>query len=526
MADFCPFDVTPYAVSTPITNLNIISLNYTNQDFYSMKTRMLDFINQQFSTDFNDFVESSLASMLIEVWAFVADTLSFKIDQIANEIFIDTVTEIDNAFRLCQLVGFQPTPPIAATALFSVSTNTIFTIDVVVPTPLAVSFSANNDTQTIELFPADVNNNPIFNQDIIIPAGQTNNTSVVGVQGQTFTDSFTGTGATNQNYQLTRSPVLWQSIQVAVDGVQWNDVLFFTASQPLREYMVQFDSSYDAFVIFGNSQAGQIPSQGSQIVVSYRVGGGTVGNVVTGGISANIPITVPGQNFVTFVAVQNYTRGIGGYAGDNLQTIQQKLPVYLRTQNRAVTGEDYKTLTDQFATPYNGQIGKSVAALRNYGCAANIIDLYILALDGTDGLMLANDDLKAALVTMLNGVQMFTDVVCLRDGIIVPVDIHIDVTLSRQFRKFQDQIQGQITQFLNAFFALSNWDYGQPLRSSDIIKALSSIQEVENYDITFATNIGQVEANPDVCAPSNSVVTVTFNEIIRQDTVTINFIYV
>ena len=161
------------------------------------------------------------------------------------------------------------------------------------------------------------------------------------------------------------------------------------------------------------------------------------GNVITGSVTGTLPFQVVGNNFVTFVQFQNYTRGIGGYAGDTIDIIRQNLPAYLRSQNRAVTGLDYKTLTNQFATPYNGQIGKSVAALRNYGCAANIIDLYILALDGTDSLMIANDNLKAALVTMLNGVQMFTDVVCLRDGIVVPVDILIDITLNSQYRKFK-----------------------------------------------------------------------------------------
>jgi hypothetical protein len=45
-----------------------------------MKTRLVEFIRQKYSTEFNDFVESSLAIMLIENMAFIADTLSFKMD--------------------------------------------------------------------------------------------------------------------------------------------------------------------------------------------------------------------------------------------------------------------------------------------------------------------------------------------------------------------------------------------------------------------------------------------------------------
>ena len=51
-------------------------------------------VRQKFDKEFSDFVESSLAIMLIENWAFIADTLSFKMDQIANEVFVDTVAPL------------------------------------------------------------------------------------------------------------------------------------------------------------------------------------------------------------------------------------------------------------------------------------------------------------------------------------------------------------------------------------------------------------------------------------------------
>jgi hypothetical protein len=119
MADSCPFDIQPYKQTNIQNRPTPVNLNYTNQDFWSMKARLISFTKEKFGDQFNDFVESSLALMLIENWAFIADTLSFKIDQIANEVFIDTVTEIENAFRLAKLVGYQPQPPIAAKSMYS-----------------------------------------------------------------------------------------------------------------------------------------------------------------------------------------------------------------------------------------------------------------------------------------------------------------------------------------------------------------------------------------------------------------------
>jgi hypothetical protein len=108
-----------------------------------------------------------------------------------------------------------------------------------------------------------------------------------------------------------------------------------------------------------------LPSAGSKILVTYREGGGTVGNIVTGFVQTQTVVNVPGLEFSIPVNFRNYTKGEFGYDGDTLEDIRRKMPSWMRTQQRAVTGLDYKTLTDQFATPFNGQVGKSTAVLRN-----------------------------------------------------------------------------------------------------------------------------------------------------------------
>ena len=517
----CPFDITPYTQSQTITTPSIFNLNYTNQDFWSMKSRLVDYIRQQFSTDFSDFVESSLAIMLIENWAFLADTLSFKMDQIANEIFIDTVTELDNAFRLAKLVGFVPQPPIAAVSLWTVTLNNPVLSDVTIPSPFDLNVSAGATNITIELFPADADNNPILDQDIIIPAGSVVNASVVGLEGKTLTTTVIGNGTTGQTITLSNSPVIFDSIRVQVDGVLWQQVDFFTDSQPRREFRIEYDSTYTAYVIFGNNRAGLVPSNGSSILVTYRVGGGSIGNIISGSVQKQTIINVPGITYGIPVGIRNYTGGQYGYDGDSIDDIRNKLPAWTRAQNRAVTGLDYKTLTDQFVTPYQGQVGKSNAVLRNYGCSGNIIDLYVLALNGTDAngvgtLTQASDGLKSELQTYISSVQMFTDFVCIRDGQVILVDINLDVILDRLYRKFEDELRIKIQRRINDLFNLQKWEYGQTLRNSDIVKCLSDLSQIQSYEVTFVTNDSNNGGN---------IVTTKFYEIIRPDVTNIVFTY-
>jgi hypothetical protein len=521
MAKDCPFEITPFAQSNPIKNEQIISLNYTNQDFWSLKTRLVEFINERFGdkgtvlpNTFNDLVEGSIAIMLMENWAFMADMLSFKMDQMVNELFIDTVTEPDNAFRLCQLVGFKPTPPIPSSSMWTATINNVLDVDLELQAPVAVSVATDDGLISIELFPADSKKNPIFDQNIIISAGSFTNSSVVGLEGLTFVDTFNGTGQTLQSVSTTKTSVIYDSISVKVDGILWERVDYFTDSQPRREYRVEFDPNYRAFIMFGNNRAGLSPAKGSQIEVTARTGGGTRGNIVTGFVEYQTQAQILGQAANAPVTFRNYTRGDNGYDGDTIEDIRRKLPAYLRTQDRAVTGLDYKALTDQFVTPYHGQIGKSTAVLRNHGCAGNVVDIYILARDGNYGLQEASDGLKADLSEMLEQKKMITDYICIKDGQVVEVDASIEITLSRINKKFEQEIRVNIQNKIDEFFSLKNWDYGQNLRDSDMIKSLAAIKQAESFDIVFSTNSG-----------SGDVVQAKFYEIVRPGLIEVAFMY-
>lgn len=516
MPDNCTFEINPLAQATPIQTPSLTNLDYTCQEFWSLKSRMRDNIKEKFADIFNDFIESDIAIMLLENWAFIADLLSFKMDQIANEIYIDTVTEVENAFRLSRLVGFRPQPPIAAQSRWTSTIGATLDTDLRIPSGLQVSVVSQSQPIIIELYPADSNWEPLFDEDIIISAGSLTNSAIVGIEGLTISDSFSGTGEVGQSIKLNSSPVVWDSVSVTINGVKWEEIEYFTDSQRRLEYRVEYDSEYNAFVLFGNNLAGMIPPRNSEIQVTYRRGGGTAGNIVTGSVTTQRTVNVDGFNFGVPVSFRNYTQGMNGYAGDTIEEIRRKLPAYLRTQGRAVSGGDYKTIADQFATSFHGMIGKATAVLRNYGCAANIIDLYILARNGDNGLIPASNELKVALQNHFDEVKMLTDYVCMRDGVVVPVEISIDIVMDKFYRKFEDQNKALIQRRVNQFFSLNNWEYGQILKDNDLIKSLADVSNVKNFEISFITGDSSEQL---------SVVSPRFFEIIRPDSVTINFFY-
>jgi hypothetical protein len=386
----------------------------------------------------------------------------------------------------------------------------------VISTPITVNITTEDGPKIIELFAGDSDNNPSFNDDIIIPAGNLTNLSIVGLEGESIRDTFSGSGDINQVYQLSNSPVIWKSVSVTVDGSKWDNVEYFTDSQPRKEFMVDYDASYNAYVIFGNSKAGFIPSAGSTIVISYRVGGGVAGNIVTGSANTQRNFEVPGLGLRVSIDFRNYTKGEFGYDGDDLDDIKRKLPVYLRTQDRAVSGDDYKTLTEQFATEFNGKTGKANAILRNYSCAANIVDIYILVRNDLDNLQEANTQFKTELATYLEDIKMITDFVCIKDGVILYVDVSIDVIMDKFYKKFEEEFRQKIESRITQFFSLNNWDYGQTLKNIDLIKSISDIKEIVSLEVTLNT------ADPE---NSGSVVYSKYYEVIRPNVIDISFNY-
>lgn len=508
--------MTPYKLGANTSRPQIFSLNYTNQDFWSMKARLVSYIKEKFGTEFNDFVESSLGIMLIENWAFIADTLSFKTDQIANEVFIDTVTELEDALRLARLVGFDPQPPIAGKSLWSARVQNTYNVDLEIPAPFPVDIVNNNVTTTIELFPSDSLNRPIYDENIYITAGTLINSNIVGIEGRTYSDIYNAVGGTDQAYLLSYSPVLLDSIRVSVDGVKWDQVKFFTESAPRREYRIEYNSDYSVYIIFGNNRAGYIPPTGSTIQVVYRVGGGPAGNIVSNFVNTQTLVPIPGEIFSSVVNLTNYTKGEFGYAGDTIEDIRYKLPIYNQSQNRCVSGSDYKNYANLFKTPYNGVMGKTNAVLRHSGCSSNIIELYILAKVNNLDLAKASSQFKYEFTEYMNSSKMMTDYLSILDGEIILSNISVNVVMDKYYKKFEDEIKFNISSRIENFFSINNWDYEQNLRDVDIIKALSDMQQPSRYDIYFTTN------DPD---NSGKVVRARYFEIIRPESIAVSFTY-
>tara|TARA_Y100000310_G_scaffold328712_2_gene397283 strand:- start:1199 stop:3019 length:1821 start_codon:yes stop_codon:yes gene_type:complete len=148
-------------------------ISYLSRDFESLKSDLKEYI----STKYPDFTaniadENSIASLLLDLNATVADTLNFYIDKQFNEMFITTAQETDNIYKLAHAFGYSPNkkqPARGTVTLYVDVPNDTFSLGqqaVRVDLPrlnIYTSYFSNTDSTGTEsryrfLYPVDFNN--------------------------------------------------------------------------------------------------------------------------------------------------------------------------------------------------------------------------------------------------------------------------------------------------------------------------------------------------------------------------------
>ena len=88
-------------------NKKLVPVKYTNRDFETIKSDLVEYAKRYYSDTFKDFSEASFGALMLDTVAYVGDILSFYLDYQANESFIDTAIDYDNVLRHGQALGYK-----------------------------------------------------------------------------------------------------------------------------------------------------------------------------------------------------------------------------------------------------------------------------------------------------------------------------------------------------------------------------------------------------------------------------------
>lgn len=108
------------------------SIDYTDRDFDSIRTRLIALLKSVFP-DWTDFDVASFGNILVEMYAFVGDVLTFYQDNLARESRLVTATQRKNVMALARMLGYRLQGAQAATAEVTFSLARVPTADVTIP---------------------------------------------------------------------------------------------------------------------------------------------------------------------------------------------------------------------------------------------------------------------------------------------------------------------------------------------------------------------------------------------------------
>jgi len=107
--------------------------DFQSYDFETLRRSMINYLQQNYPEDFNDFIDSSEYIALIELIAYLGQNLSFRIDLNARENFLETAQRRDSILRLAQLVSYVPSRSVPASGTLKVvgisTTDNVFDSD-------------------------------------------------------------------------------------------------------------------------------------------------------------------------------------------------------------------------------------------------------------------------------------------------------------------------------------------------------------------------------------------------------------
>ena len=71
-------------------------IDYAGTDFFAIRANLLDYIKSVYPLDYQNFSESDLGVMLVEIVAYMGAVMSLKGDMLANENYLRTVKNRNN----------------------------------------------------------------------------------------------------------------------------------------------------------------------------------------------------------------------------------------------------------------------------------------------------------------------------------------------------------------------------------------------------------------------------------------------
>lgn len=429
--------------------------------------------------------EADFGNVLLELFAHLGDILSYYQDRVANESFLGTAQERRSVIQHLRLIGYTLSTAAPASATLTVSIPAGVTEIITIRRGDAFASKGQRDKPSVRFeytreLPLTID--PVANRQ-----------SPVGIpveEGRLIKEEILGTspGTANQRYTLTHAKLILRSLgqgqtvnrdiilitelgQVRDEWTLQESLAFSREGQ--KDFAIEVDEEDRATVMFGDGVLGAIPAPGSIIKASYRVGGGSQGNVTPNTIQTIIDVPDLAR---LGAQVTNPGPATGGAERESIEHAVSHAPQVFRSRKRAVTAQDYEAL----ALDFKG-VGKVLAE----GTSWNVVTLYVAPAGGGH----VSDVLKANLLAYFEDKRPISTIIEIEDVDYVPIYVTAQVGVKSYYNG--DDVKEQVQQAVSKLLAFENVDFQQTVYLSKFYEAIEAIDGVAFVNISEFRREGQ-----------------------------------
>lgn len=283
---------------------------------------------------------------ILRTIAHVSKLLIDRANACLDEAYLPTARLVASVFNIADTLNYNLAPARAARVLLTFTATGAATVP------------AGTKVKRPEIEGVD---EVIFETDEALVFTGAGTDEVYGTNGETYSDTFTSTGAKSQEFELSQNPYVYGSISVSITGMSetWTQVDDFLESEEDDcHFVLIIDYEDNVILKFGDGFNGRIPPEGYEISVSYKVGGGDIGNVGKGTVTQMLT-AIPGISGVTNGPVSETTLGAACLAGATSITVGDTAG-FMTSGSAYIEGDQF-SYTGKTATSFTGCSGISIS---------------------------------------------------------------------------------------------------------------------------------------------------------------------
>ena len=436
------------------------------RSYQSIKAQLLEDLanikddnGNQLITDLSD---GNILVIILSMFAAIAETLHFYIDNAAQESFLSTARKYDSVVKLGRLVDYHPKAATAARVDVRLNRNSSATGDVVT-IPKGTEFKDTAGNTWLSTRPVTLG---AYVDHVNIPLIQHSFYNLDKLEGLSLSIDTADDTKSVLSIMISLGSIdggLYEhgTLQLEIDGKPWVEVTSFAYSKEGdRHFMVETDDDGIPYIIFSNYVSSA--SIGERITkASCYITKGSSGNVAANSIT-NVPSII--SSILESATIFNMEAAGGGTNYEDIQTLKQNIPLSIRTTGVAITKQDFIDRALLVS-------GVREVALE-YECGKKMT-LYVAA---ANGLIAAEDILESVRNQLKPSLPISTELTAKSVGKNLMV-LDIEVIGKRGFTN--DNINEEVMTALMTAYAPENSSIGSSVRISDIYALVDNCKSVD-----------------------------------------------